>query len=436
MNIRTLAAALLLPLAALAQPAALLDITDPANDDDGDGTLVYPREGPVEPGDLDLRSLRVFADGADLRFEASFRNPIRDPGSARNDGPGGEDLSLFARRGFYAFNIDIYIDTDRVAGSGNTVTLPGRRARIAGANAWEKAVVLTPRPELMRRQLRDALGGTAEVDAGLDASVFFATQVRVRGRSVSFNVPKAFFGGANIGDAAITALVTAAKLTIESDLVTGLAGGNAFDRLTLGAQQPSAGRPSTGMGYNGDRLPATAVVDLLTPDPQAQALQLAAGAALQGLSRDNRYGLAPIPATPPAAAVTAAAAPWFTRAMAAAQAAGAPASAVAVAAPALAPAAAPLAAPAPAPAPAPVPAPVQAAVPAPVPAPARTVTPVPPPAAAAPLATAPAAPAKPRDAAFFEEQEQRLRTLKRLRDANLISEDEYQTKRREVLGAL
>jgi Short C-terminal domain len=45
-------------------------------------------------------------------------------------------------------------------------------------------------------------------------------------------------------------------------------------------------------------------------------------------------------------------------------------------------------------------------------------------------------PQRARDAAYFEEQEYRLRTLKRLRDSNLISEDEYQQKRREVLDKL
>ncbi len=61
------------------------------------------------------------------------------------------------------------------------------------------------------------------------------------------------------------------------------------------------------------------------------------------------------------------------------------------------------------------------------------------PAAAAPAAAAvvpPATPARPRDPAFFEEQENRLRALKRLRDANLITEDEYQMKRREILATL
>lgn len=66
------------------------------------------------------------------------------------------------------------------------------------------------------------------------------------------------------------------------------------------------------------------------------------------------------------------------------------------------------------------------------------------PAAAAPLATPPAAPAavapasdgRARDARFYDEQEQRLKGLKRLRDQGLLSEEEYQQKRKEILQAL
>lgn len=63
-------------------------------------------------------------------------------------------------------------------------------------------------------------------------------------------------------------------------------------------------------------------------------------------------------------------------------------------------------------------------------------------AAAAPAATAAtlpapanAAPAR-RDDRFYEEQEQRLRGLQRLRDQNLITEEEFQRKRREILQLL
>jgi hypothetical protein len=64
------------------------------------------------------------------------------------------------------------------------------------------------------------------------------------------------------------------------------------------------------------------------------------------------------------------------------------------------------------------------------------------PAAAVAAGTAAPAPARPpaaprvRDAAFFEEQEYRLRTLRRLRDSGLITEEEFQQKRKEVMEAL
>ena len=72
---------------------------------------------------------------------------------------------------------------------------------------------------------------------------------------------------------------------------------------------------------------------------------------------------------------------------------------------------------------------VTTAAPAPVARPAATVAPVAPlPPAAAPLPGSPAAVA--------DEAEQRLTTLKRLRDKGLITEEEYQQKRREVLQKL
>ncbi len=79
-----------------------------------------------------------------------------------------------------------------------------------------------------------------------------------------------------------------------------------------------------------------------------------------------------------------------------------------------------------------------AAVALPMPAPVAPAAPgaVAAPMPAAPAAVAPAAPARARDPAFYEEQELRLKSLKRLRDNNLISEEEYQQKRREILQTL
>ncbi len=443
--------ALLKPLDVNAQPVPLLSISDPEGDDVGDGSLAYPRDSAFTAGDLDLRSLRVFADGPNLRFEATMRNNIRHPGTARGPGMGSEDLSVFARRGFYAFNLDIYVDTDRVVGSGNTVSLPGRRATIDPAHAWEKVIVLTPRPELMERMLSDALqeaspASAADIEATMQASVFFATDIRVRGRTVSFMVPGTFLDAQTLANSSITAMVTLAKLSVETEVsLFGKPSSNAIERLSLGVSQPEAGRPLFAMGYIGDRAPATSVVDMVTPDARQQAVQLGRGGVLTGLNRSNQYGLSQVlavPVAPVAAATSSTASPtasrssWFSKALGSL--AGLVGLEVVTATPAAATApvkgvatqsmqslmapAAPVAAPAPAGA-------------------ARTIA-VPAAAAAAPAAIVRGTPqtaaekARPRDAAYFEEQEMRLRTLERLRKSGLITEAEYLQKRADVVEGL
>lgn len=58
------------------------------------------------------------------------------------------------------------------------------------------------------------------------------------------------------------------------------------------------------------------------------------------------------------------------------------------------------------------------------------------PAAPAAVAPTPVMPAPARDQAFYEQQELRLKGLKRLFDQGLIKEDEYQQKRQEILRTL
>jgi hypothetical protein len=74
-------------------------------------------------------------------------------------------------------------------------------------------------------------------------------------------------------------------------------------------------------------------------------------------------------------------------------------------------------------------APKALSLPVPLVAPAATVAP-------ASAAVQPAATARPRDPGLMQEIELRLETLKRLRDKGLISEEEYQQKRRDILQTL
>jgi hypothetical protein len=434
-------AALLLPAAlALAQPA-LVTIEDPAGDDNGSGTLIYPQRSDLQPGDLDLRALRIFRESGGMRFEATFQNAIRDPATVVNEVGGNEALSVFARRGFYAFNIDIYIDIDRVAGSGNLATLPGRRASIDPAHAWEKAIVLTPRPEVMRRQFQEALTeaagkGVGDLGPTIDRSVFFPTEVRVRGKTVSFFVPDSFLGSTAAADWSMSAFVTGAKINIETDFrLFGASNTPVLQRLALGALQPAEGRPSDTFGYRGDTAPATSIVDLLGPGG-LQSRQLASG-TLEGVDRNTRAvasAPAPAAAATPAPAAPAGGGSVFSRALDAVNRAlgfgGSAAPAAPAAAAAVTPSLQSLLQPGSVPA-------AAAAAPAVVVPAAATVPAAVLPAAAPTARPAPAADSgKPKDAAFFEEQELRLRTLKRLRDSGLITEQEYQQKRKDVLDRL
>jgi hypothetical protein len=188
---------------------AIFTLSDPRGDDYGTGTLKYPMSADFQQGDLDLLSVRAIRVDGGTQFEAKFARPIRQPERRTVDGIGTQ-LNDLAKLGFYTFNLDIYIDTDGVAGSGSTTTLPGRGVMIDPSTAWEKVISLTPDPmrarsELKRIVVRDERRrGEAEgrkvvsddtkteLQSSVDDFVFFPTQVRVTGNTISFFVPSSF----------------------------------------------------------------------------------------------------------------------------------------------------------------------------------------------------------------------------------------------------
>lgn len=277
----------------------MVTISDPAGDDFGDGTLTYPQREDFQTGDLDLLQLQISRDSQGFWFEAMLKNPIRDPGSVAGT-VGGDSLANFARKGFYQFNVDVYVDTDRIEGSGNTFTLPGRKVRIDGDYAWEKAVILTPRPELMRQQLIGALTEqypdrtTAEIEASVDQSLFFPTRIKVRDKTISFFVPAGFFAGSDGSNWAATALVTGAITAISADFSLFSSTKKPLEILQLGVMQPAPGHPRDTFGYS-DRQPAP-VVDVLGASAEIQIRQLADKEDLTGVSWGAREEKSAMPA--------------------------------------------------------------------------------------------------------------------------------------------
>lgn len=207
---------LLLPLllsaacATVPPSAPLFSLTDPAGDDYGNGKLVYPLNPDFQQGDLDLLGLTAYPAAGGTQFEATFARPLRVPQRRTVDAVGTQ-LDQVARLGFYNLNLDIYIDTDGVAGSGSSTTLPGRGVLIDDATAWEKVISLTPDPQAARAELkrivirderrRDQAEGKkgiitdetrSELRESVDEYVYFPTNVRVNGNRVSFFVPHSF----------------------------------------------------------------------------------------------------------------------------------------------------------------------------------------------------------------------------------------------------
>ncbi len=217
-------------------------ITDPSGDAFGDGSFVYPEsyDLDIQPGDLDLVELRATKVKAGTEFEAIFARPIKKP--VRRPVESGVLLTDLAKHGFYTFNIDIYIDMDRTPGSGRVVTLPGRTAEVDPAFAWEKAICLTPRPDIARSELKRYMLGEAKRELkaekgtvgrddvavakeqiALDVAddVLFPTQVRVQGRSVRFTVPWSFLRGETASaDWGYVIAVSAAQITADVQTTT------------------------------------------------------------------------------------------------------------------------------------------------------------------------------------------------------------------------
>lgn len=211
----SLSLALLLgALPALAGPV-LFTLSDPRGDDHGDGNLVYPLNDELNPGDLDLLSVRAEAERNGTTFELTFAKPVKVPGREPVDDL-GTPLDTVARFGFYTLNVDIYIDMDRVPGQGGLEMVPGRNAEVDPAHAWERAIILTPRPNEARGELKRMLVRSlnqeakkedttlsdeqiaslrAQIPGDVEERIFFPNQVRVRGQKITFSVPNSFLGG-------------------------------------------------------------------------------------------------------------------------------------------------------------------------------------------------------------------------------------------------
>jgi hypothetical protein len=287
-----LAATLVLAAASAGASAEpLFSLQDAKGDDDGNGSLIYPNRDDLERGDLDLVRLEAEQRGDGVWFAVEMAQAVRSP-VGRVTELGQTPMERIARNGFYTFNVDIYVDTDRIAGSGQTGTVPGRGVAVDRRFAWEKAIVLTPRPDIARtmlqihfdaefeNELRAKQGKVSKEQLGelqqqseqrVNELFFFPTKVRVSGRRVEFLVPQEFLGGVPARSWGYTALVTGADLE-----QTGRPGQLSPVRPTMMTMPVARGVRWAQWGIRGDADEATPpVIDVLATDDETQKKVLA-----------------------------------------------------------------------------------------------------------------------------------------------------------------
>lgn len=272
-----------------AKGETLFVLSDATGDDHGDGDLVYPLRDDFQSGELDLVELKAARVSGGTEFTAVFARSVR-PTARRTIDIGGTSLDSIARYGFYTLNLEIYIDTDREPGSGSVTLLPGRKAELDPAFAWEKAVCLVPRPNEARSSLKRLLSkdnarrtaaagrATAErkamirewVASDVDERFFFPTRIKVAGPKLSFFVPDSFLGGAARPEWAYAVIVTAADVEQRFDVMSALGAGREPEpSLMVLPIRLGRSRESLGGAREDDPLQAP-IVDMLVPAGASQ----------------------------------------------------------------------------------------------------------------------------------------------------------------------
>jgi carbohydrate-binding DOMON domain-containing protein len=172
-HLRTLA----LLFVALAAAASGQQITfkDPTGDDHGPGKYKYPTDTVYKPGSFDLTQLSVKKSGDKVDFEVTLNSTLEDPWKMG--------------QGFAVQMIMIFIDQDHKEGSGFTDGLPGLYVKFAPADAWDKAVILSPQG---LSRVRSEVDSKA---ASMKDAVLVPERTKGSGRKIFGSVPLKNLGG-------------------------------------------------------------------------------------------------------------------------------------------------------------------------------------------------------------------------------------------------
>ena len=142
----------------------LLDVTDPAGDDNGPGNYAYPTSGDFHPGAYDLERFQVIDSGSDVVFRVQTRDLTPTFGS-----PLGAQL------------VDVYVHVPGATTTSTAASFPQRNYAIAPSSAWSRLV--------------EAQGfGQRYVDASGATLGTVSITANALSRFITIRVPKATLG--------------------------------------------------------------------------------------------------------------------------------------------------------------------------------------------------------------------------------------------------
>jgi carbohydrate-binding DOMON domain-containing protein len=154
--------------------AQTVSFQDPAGDDDGPGTYVYPTDAVYTRGSYDLTGFTLTKKGTKFEAKVDVAAPLADPWQMGT--------------GFSVQMVFVFIDMDGKTGSGHTEGLPGLNIRFAPSSAWEKVILLSP-------QAPSRVNSEVETKAsGLEKDVIVPRRTRGSGHSILSTIDAALLG--------------------------------------------------------------------------------------------------------------------------------------------------------------------------------------------------------------------------------------------------
>ena len=215
----------------------VLDVTDPAGDDNGPGTYQYPTASDFHPGAFDLTRFRVINVGSTVYLQATLRDLTSTFGSAL-----GAQL------------LDVYVHNPAATSTSTAAAYPSRNYTIAPANAWSELVEVQG---FAAPVWRDPTGNS------LGAAAVAASQTS---KTITILLPKAAFGTPAPG----------------WSFAVVLTGQDGFSADQARAFTPTPGAYTFGVCASGNTKPICSVdpttvpkaMDIITPAGVSQAAEL------------------------------------------------------------------------------------------------------------------------------------------------------------------